>query len=147
MIDLLAIGNALRAGYNTSIAEGHAVMNAHFGPGVRVYHVPELPGDGTPVDLSKLGPAAEAETSALAKLEARINVETVRQTGDDTIVLETVFTGTLPNGSAFRFPNVLIYTFDGDKVSRLIEVASAEMWSTLQQAFIDLGFPIPSASG
>ncbi len=134
MTDLLAIGNIIRDAYNSSIADGHAAWRDHVADGLQVYHVPELPGDGTPVDLRMLGDAGQAETDALGKLDTRITVETVRQAGDDTVILETTFTGALPNGTRFRFPNVLMYTFRDGKIVGLVEVASAEMWSTLQAA-------------
>src|ERR1700722_9038036 len=132
--DLLDIGNRIRDAYAMSIAEGHAAWLGSAAVGMQVFHVPELPGDGTPVDPSQIQAGADAETGALEKINCRINVEAVRQAGDDLLMLETVFTGTLPDGTDFRYPNVLLYTFRDAKIVRLVEVASADMWITLSKA-------------
>ena len=140
MTDLLEIGHAIRDAYASSVSEGHAAWMGYAGDGMRVYHVPELPGDGHPIDVSQLGGAADAESDALAKIDTRITVDTVRAIGDDMLALETTFTGTLPDGPAFRYPNVLLYTFRDGKIVQLVEVASADMWSTLRAALATVGF-------
>jgi ketosteroid isomerase-like protein len=132
--NLIEIGNQIRDAYATSMGDGHAAWLGYAAPGIQVFHVPELPGDGTPIDPEQVRAGAEAEVDALAKINCRIDVATVRQAGDDLLMLETVFTGTLPNGSDFRFDNVLLYTFRDGKIVRLVEVASGDMWSTLQKA-------------
>ncbi|MFI5053229.1 MAG: nuclear transport factor 2 family protein [Acidimicrobiia bacterium] len=132
--NLIEIGNQIRAAYATSMGDGHAAWLGHAGPGMQVFHVPELPGDGTPIDPEQVRAGAAAEVDALAKIQCRIDVETVRQAGDDLLILETVFTGTLPDGNDFRFDNVLLYTFRDGKIARLVEVASGDMWSTLSKA-------------
>jgi hypothetical protein len=45
-----------------------------------------------------------------------------------------VFTGTLPSGDDFRYENTPIYTFREEKIVRLIEVGSQDMWTTLSKA-------------
>lgn len=138
MTDLLDIGNKIRDAYASSIGDGHAAWMGYAAKGMTVYHVPELPGDGTPLgDLDKLAAGADAETAALEKISCRINVETVRQAGDDLLILDCVFTGVLPSGDPFSYPNVLLYTFRDGKIARLVEVASADMWSTLSKALRD----------
>ena len=138
MTDLLDIGSTIRDAYATSIGEGHKAWMGYAAKGMTVYHVPELPGDGTPLgDLDQLAAGADAETSALEKISCKITVEAVRQTGDDLLILECVFTGVLPSGDAFSYPNVLLFTFRDDKIARLVEVASADMWSTLSKALRD----------
>ncbi len=146
MLDLLAVGNEIKDGYGTSISDGHAAWQAYARDGMRVYHVPELPGDGTPVDLSKLLAAGRGGTEALSKLGTRITVEAVRQAGENTLILESVFTGTLPDGAPFRYPNVIIFSFRDGSIEQLVEVASAEMWSTLQQAMRATGYQRPPSA-
>jgi ketosteroid isomerase-like protein len=135
--NLLEIGNQIRDAYATSIGAGHTAWLGHAAPGMQVFHVPELPGDGTPIDPEQIRAGAEAEVDALAKIDCNIAVETVRQVGDDLLVLETVFTGTLPSGDDFRYDNVLLYTFRDGKIVRLVEVAPGDMWSVLSKALRD----------
>jgi hypothetical protein len=135
--NLVEIGNDIRDAYNSSNAEGTAKWLSYAGPGLQIFHVPELPGDGTPFDPSQLGDSVDAEGSALEKINCKIDVQSVRQLGDDTLALETVFTGTLPGGDDFRYSNVLIYTFRDGKIARLVEVASEDMWTTLSKALAD----------
>jgi ketosteroid isomerase-like protein len=135
--NLIEIGNEIRDAYASSIAEGHAAWLAYAGPGMQVFHVPELPGDGTPIDPELARAGAAAEVDALAAIRCRIAVESVRRAGDDLLVLETVFTGTLPGGDDFRYDNVLLYMFEDGRITRLVEVASGDMWSTLSKALRD----------
>jgi ketosteroid isomerase-like protein len=134
---LLGIGNSIRDAYASSVGEGHASWLGYCAQGMQVYHVPALPGDGTPIDPPRIGAGASAETKALEAIRCRIGVEAVRQAGDDTLILETVFTGTLSSGDDFRYDNTLIYTFRDDKIVRLIEVGSEDMWTTLAKELHD----------
>jgi hypothetical protein len=136
-VDLQEIGERIQAGYASSIAEGHAAWTGHVGPGMQVFHVPAMRGDGTPIDPSMLAGAADAEVVALAKISCRITVDAVRHAGDDLLILEAVYTGVLPNGDDFSYPNVLLFTFVDGAIARIVEVASAEMWSTLARALRD----------
>jgi ketosteroid isomerase-like protein len=135
--NLIEIGNHIRDAYAASNGEGTATWLSYGAPGLQVFHVPELPGDGTPFDPTQLGDSVGAEADALEKIHCRIDVQTVRQLGDDTLALETVFTGVLPDGNDFRYTNVLIYTFRDGRIVRLVEVASEDMWSTLSKALAD----------
>jgi hypothetical protein len=135
--NLVAIGNRIRDAYASSNGEGTAAWLSYGAPGLQVFHVPELPGDGTPFDPTQLRDSVDAEAAALEKINCRIDVRTVRQIADDTLVLDAVFTGTLPEGTDFLYSNVLIYTFAGDRIVRLVEVASEDMWQTLSKALRD----------
>ena len=135
--DLLEMGNLIRDAYASSIAEGHASWIGLAAPGLQVFHVPALPGDGTPIDPELVKAGAEAESAALEKISCRIDVQEVRAVGDDLLILEAVFTGTLPDGTAFRYSNVLLYTVHDGRITRLVEVASEDMWSTLSRALRD----------
>jgi hypothetical protein len=145
--NLLDIGARIQAGYASSIAEGHAAWTGHVGEGMQVFHVPAMRGDGTPIDPSQLAGAADAEVVALEKISCRITVDAVRQAGDDLLILEAVYTGVLPNGENFSYPNVLLFTFDDDSITRIVEVASADMWSTLARALRDAAGYTGAAAG
>jgi ketosteroid isomerase-like protein len=140
MTTLEDIGNEIRDAYAVSMSAGHACWMRYVGEGMRVFHVPELPGDGTPVDVSRIGQQADAEVVGLAKLDTRITVQAVRQVGDDLLILETEFTGTIPGGKAFSYPNVLLYSFADGKIVRLVEVGSRDMWSSLRAALAEVGY-------
>lgn len=140
MTTLQDIGHEIQSAYASSMSAGHAAWMSHMGPDMRVFHVPELPGDGQPLPTAGIGDQAGAEVDALAKLNTRINVQSVREAADDLLILETLFTGTLPNGTDFAFPNTLLYTFRDGKIARLVEVASQEMWTTLRAALAEFGY-------
>src|ERR1700686_3966418 len=94
------IGTRLRDAYAISVAEGHALLNSYVSADkFEVFHVPEVPGDGPqalrPEDVNR-------EAGALDKLGGRLSVDVVRPVGLDTVILERVLTGTLPNGDPFR---------------------------------------------
>jgi ketosteroid isomerase-like protein len=138
-MDLLEIGTKIQKAYASSIAEGHASMNDYRADHISVIHVPAVKADGTSSG-DKMGRRAEAEVAALKGLNAKLTVEAVQQAGDDTLILETALSGTLPNGQDFRFPEVMIYTFEDGKMVRLIAVGSTEMFSTLAPIMKELGY-------
>jgi ketosteroid isomerase-like protein len=140
MTTLLDIGHEIRDAYASSMAAGHSAWMSYMGEDMRVFHVPELPGDGSPRPAAGIGDQAGAEVSALDKMNTRINVKTVRQASDDLLILETQFTGTFPNGTDFSYPNVLLYTFSSGKIVRLVEVASEQMWTEMRAALAEFGY-------
>jgi ketosteroid isomerase-like protein len=138
-MDLIEIGSKIQSAYASSVAEGHAAMSAYTSDNVSVFHVPAVAADGTSSG-EKLARRSEAEVSALKGINAALTVDAVQQAGDDTLILETNLSGTLPNGLDFRFPEVMIYTFQEGKIVRMILVGSNEMFSTLAPVMKELGY-------
>ena len=142
--NLIELGNQIRDGYASSVAEGHAAWMHYISPdGMRHIHVPEMThkADGQldfpPSDDSEV----EAKAHALDMIKTRVVVENVRQAGNDMLILETLYTGTLPDGNDFRYPDTQLFTFRDGKIVQLIQVASAEMWATLLGALKTVSAP------
>ena len=138
-MDLLEIGHRIQEAYASSVAEGHAAMGAYTAHDVEIVHVPEVAADGHS-SAEKLEGRAEAEAAALAELKAHLTIETVRQAGDDLLILETALSGTLPDGTDFRFPEAMLHTFRDGKIVRTVLVGSTEMFSTLAPVMKELGY-------
>lgn len=137
------IGAELQEAFGVSPERGHEVLNDHFDHAeLEIFHIPEAPGDGrqslTRADVSR-------KSAGVAGLDRRVTVENVRQLGDDTLVLQRVVSGTLPDSTTFSFPVVSIFTIKGGRIVRVIEVESREMLDTLTAAFRQLG-ALPASS-
>lgn len=138
-MDLLEIGHRIQEAYGKSVAEGHAAMGAYTAHDVEIVHVPEVAADGAS-SADKLEERGKSEAAALAKLQARLTIEAVRQAGDDLLILETALTGTLLNGTDFRFPEAMLHTFRDGKIVRTVLVGSTEMFSRLAPVMKELGY-------
>src|ERR1700722_4955109 len=141
--NLIEIGHKIRDGYASSVTEGHAAWMHRISPdGMRHIHVPEMTHKADGVDLPPADDSeVEAKAHALDMINTRVSVENVRQAGDDVLILETLYTGTLPDGKEFRFPDIQLFTFHDAKIVQLIQVASAEMCATLLGAMKTLSAP------
>jgi ketosteroid isomerase-like protein len=138
-MDLLEIGRQVQKAYASSIAEGHSAMNAYMASDVSVIHVPAIKADGSS-RADTMGRRAAAEVAALKALEARVSIEDVQQAGDDTLIVEMVLSGRFPTGDSFQFPEVMIYTFENERVTRLIAVGSRDMFATLAPVMKEFGY-------
>jgi hypothetical protein len=71
----------------------------------------------------------------------RVKVNNVRQLGDDLLVLETVYSATLPGGEDVSFDDVIMWTFKNGRIVRQVQVASTDMWETFRNALQAVSAP------
>jgi hypothetical protein len=121
--DLIAMGIGMREAYARSATEGQRYMQSLFSrEGLRVYHVPAGPDDGRLIPPDEYMKGVEDEITAFDKLRVVIDVGEVRQAGDETLIVETYFAATGPDGSKLGFPNVWIWTVREGHLQQVIEV-------------------------
>jgi hypothetical protein len=140
--ELLEIGHRVRDAYASSFAEGSKLSNQLASP-EGYLHV-HIPGVSHKQDGEWITPASDygaGQSEAFARINLRVTVNNVRQLGDDLLVLETVYSATLPDGRDVSFDDVIMWTFEGGRMVRQVQVASTEMWDTLREALVAVSAP------
>jgi hypothetical protein len=140
--ELLEIGRRVQAAYASSFAEGSKILNEIASPGGYL-HV-HIPGVSHKQDGEWITPASDygsGQADVFAKINLRVAVNDVRQLGDDLLVLEAVFSASLPDGRDVTFDDVIMWTFVNGRVVRQVQVASTEMWDTLRDALVAVNAP------
>lgn len=139
--NLAEIGERLRAAYNSSFAEGLKGFQELVDPaGYLHVHIPAV---SHKKDGEWLTPKTDytQQAAVMAKINLRVTVNSVRQIGDDLLVLETIYSATLPSGEDVAFDDVVMWTFKDGRIVRQIQVASEEMWETLRTALQTVSAP------
>jgi ketosteroid isomerase-like protein len=129
---LLDIGNRIQRAYASSFAEGLQAFNEVVDPdGYLHVHIPAVSHkqDGEWITPDN---KYTAQAEVMARIHLRVSVNAVRQIGDDLLVLETVYSATLPGGKDVSFDDIILWTFKNGRIVRQIQVASTEMWDTLR---------------
>jgi ketosteroid isomerase-like protein len=139
--NLLDVGNRIRDAYAASFAEGLKLFNELAEPqGYLHVHIPAVShkqdGEWITPD-TKYGAQAEV----MGRIHLRVSVNNVRQIGDDLLVLETVYSATLPGGKDVSFDDIILWTFKNGRITRQIQVASTQMWDTLRNALQTVSAP------
>jgi ketosteroid isomerase-like protein len=133
--ELLEIGNRVRAAYASSFAEGVQLFNQLCAPeGYLHVHIPAV---SHKQDGEWIVPPADGRretASVMGRINMRVAVNSVRQLGDDLLVLETVYTATAADGKDASFDDVILWTFKNGRIVRQVQVASTEMWDTFRNA-------------
>lgn len=141
-MELLEIGRRVQAAYASSFAEGSRILNEIASPeGYLHVHIPGVSHkrDGEWITPSSDYGAGQADV--YARIGLRVRVDDVRQLGDDLLVMEAVFSATLPDGRDVSFGDVIMWTFRDGRVVRQVQVASTEMWDTLRDALVSVDAP------
>ncbi|CAN5302447.1 hypothetical protein BH10PSE13_BH10PSE13_05280 [soil metagenome] len=131
------VGIEIRDAFAVSTSTGWNVLGSHMNrDGVEGYHIPQLDVDGLLfVDCEALA----VEGQAFDKAGIKVTVDVVRPLSDDTVILETTWSGTLPSGD-FSFPMPFVFTVMAGKVVRAIEFCDfdtpvgRELWIALGAA-------------
>jgi ketosteroid isomerase-like protein len=139
---LLEYGYRVRDAHASSFAEGMKAMNELASPdGYLHVHIPAV---NHKQDGEWLVPKADygaAQAKNMAAINLRVKVNNVRQIGDDLLVLETVYSATLPDGKDVAFDDVILWTFKNGRMVRQIQVATPGMWDTLVKALQAVNAP------
>jgi hypothetical protein len=139
--NLAEIGNRVRDAYNSSFAEGSKVFHELADPaGYLHVHIPAV---SHKQDGEWMVPSDNyaATADVMGRIKLRVTVNNVRQIGDDLLVLETVYSATLPSGEDVSFDDIVMWTFKDGRVVRQIQVASTLMWETLRNALQTVSAP------
>jgi hypothetical protein len=82
-----------------------------------------------------------ATAEVMKRISLGVAVNSVRQIGDDLLVLETVYSAILPSNERVSFDDVILWTFKNGRIVRQIQVASGKMWDTLRDALQTVSAP------
>jgi ketosteroid isomerase-like protein len=144
--ELFKIGNQIRDAYASSFAEGLKLFNQLCAPeGYLHVHIPAV---SHKQDGEWITPGSDygVQTAAvMGRINLGVVVNNVRQLGDDLLVLETVYSATLADGTNVSFDDVILWTFKNGRIVRQVQVASTAMWDTFRNALQALNAPGYSA--
>ena len=132
------IGYEIQEAFARSTSQGWNTVGEHLSAsGVEGYHIPEIEVDGLMIIDRE---ALAREGKAFEKVDISVTVDRVRPIADDTVILETRWTGTVESGD-FDLPMAFIFTVMAGKIVRAIETYShfatpvgQEVWEKIATA-------------
>jgi len=145
------IGTEIQDAFAQSTSQGWNMMGHHLSEsGVEGYHIPEIEVDGL-MNIDREALAKEGK--AFEQVDIKVTVDRVRPISDDTVILETRWTGTVASGD-FDLPMAFIFTVMGGKIVRAIETYShfatpvgQEIWEKIATAGYHGGSAVNAETG
>jgi sugar lactone lactonase YvrE len=133
--ELLDIGRRFRDAYAKSFAEGSKLFNQLAAPeGYLHAHIPAVSHKQDGEWITPASDYGAGSADVMSRINMTTAVNSVRQLGDDLLVLETTQSATGADGKEVSFSNVIFWTFENGRIVRQVQVASTAMWDAFRNA-------------